>query len=211
MGEKHRLLIVDDEIEICELLKEVGEQCGYEVTAITSGKEFYKAFEEVDPTFIILDLNIPDHDGIELLRFLAQHNSIATIVLESGQDEKVLSTSQKLGQDMGLLIERYFQKPLKLGEIGDVLKKAKDRASHFSVDFLKEAIEAKNVVLHYQPKVSFKTKRVVGLEALVRLNVQGHLFPPDSFIPLAEETNLIRPLSKIILQQAFNDFLDFLQ
>lgn len=211
MAGKDRLLIVDDETDICELLKEVGEQCGYESTCLTSGVEFYKVVQEINPTFIILDLNIPDHDGIELLRFLAQHNSVATILLQSGQDEKILSISTKLGQDMGLSMERYFQKPLKLKEIADLLMKAKGRASHFSIDFLKEAIESKNVILHYQPKVSFKTNKLVGLEALVRLNVQGHLIPPDSFIPLAEETNLIRPLSHVIVQQAFEDFIEFLK
>ncbi|MBX9786291.1 MAG: EAL domain-containing response regulator [Alphaproteobacteria bacterium] len=211
MERKDRLLIVDDEVEICELLKEVGEQCGYEVTYLTSGVEFYQVVQKVDPTFIILDLNIPDHDGIELLRYLAQHNSIATIVLQSGQDEKILSISTKLGQDMGLSMERYFQKPLKLYEIGALLTKAKGRASHFSIDFLKDAIESGNLVLHYQPKVSFKTKKIIGLEALVRLNIQGHLIPPNSFIPLAEETNLIRPLSHLIVQQAFKDFVEFLK
>lgn len=211
MTGKDRLLIVDDEVEICELLKEVGEQCGYESTYLTSGGEFYKVIQDINPTFIILDLNIPDHDGIELLRFLAQENSIATIVLESGQDEKILSISTKLGQDMGLSMERYFQKPLRLQEIKDLLIKSKGRSSHFSIDFLKDAIESKSVILHYQPKVSFKTNKLVGLEALVRLNIQGHLIPPDSFIPLAEETNLIRPLSRVIVQQAFEDFIEFLK
>ncbi|MDI9636377.1 EAL domain-containing response regulator [Kamptonema cortianum] len=211
MGGKDRLLIVDDEVEICELLKEVGEQCGYEVTYLSSGAEFYKVVQEINPTFIILDLNIPDHDGIELLRYLAQHNSIATIVLESGQDEKILSISTKLGQDMGLSMEQYFQKPLKLSEIRTLLMKAKGRASRFSIDFLKDAIESKSIVLHYQPKISFKTRKIVGLEALVRLVVDEHLIPPDSFIPLAEETNLIRPLSNLIVQQAFEDFMEFLK
>ena len=211
MERKDRLLIVDDEVEICELLKEVGEQCGYEVAYLCSGAEFYKTVQEINPTFIILDLNIPDHDGIELLRYLAQHNSIATIGLQSGQDEKVLSISTKLGQDMGLSMGRYFQKPLKLSEIRTLLMKAKGRASRFSIDFLKDAIESKNIVLHYQPKVSFTTKKIVGLEALIRLGIDEHLIPPNSFIPLAEETNLIRPLSHLIFQQAFKDFVEFLK
>lgn len=211
MRRKDRLLIVDGEVETCELLKEVGKQCGYEVTCLTSGAEFYKIVQEINPTFIILDLNIPDHDEIEVLRYLAQHDSITTIVLQSGQDERILSISTKLTQEMGHFRERYFQKPLKLDEIGVLLTKAKGRASHFSIDSLKDAIESGNFVLHYQPKISFKTKKIVGLEALVRLNIQGHLILPDSFIPLAEETNLIRPLSHLIVQQAFKDFVEFLK
>ncbi|MBY0273149.1 MAG: EAL domain-containing response regulator [Alphaproteobacteria bacterium] len=211
MGRKDRLLIVDGEVETCELLKEIGEECGYEVTCLTSGAEFHKVVQEVNPTFIILDLNIPDHDGNGLLRYLAQHNSITTIVLQSGQDEKILSISPKLSQEVGHFKKRYFQRPLKLDEIGEIFTKAKGKSSRFSIDSLKEAIESGNLVLHYQPKVSFKTKKIIGLEALVRLNIQGHLILPDSFIPLAEETNLIRPLSHLIVQQAFKDFVEFLR
>lgn len=115
MGEKiHRLLIVDDEIGVCEILREVGESCDYEVKTVISAKEFFSIYLTFDPTFIILDLNIPDHDGIELLRFLAQHNCTCPIVLESGQDDKVIAISAKLGEEMGLVMGPYFQKPIKL-------------------------------------------------------------------------------------------------
>ncbi|EKE08979.1 MAG: Response regulator [uncultured bacterium] len=211
MGEKHRLLIIDDEAEIGNMLKEVGEASGYKTKALTSGQKFFEVYTKFDPTFIILDLAIPDHDGIELLRYLAQRNCIAPIVLESGQDEKVLSVSTTLGKDMGLHMERYFQKPLKLKEIAELLNKAKMASSNFSVDFLKSAIESKNVILHYQPKVCFKTNQVCGLEALARLKSDGGLIQPAAFIPLAEETNLIRPLSHLIVSMAFKEFNKFLE
>ncbi|MBL8677256.1 MAG: hypothetical protein JNJ47_07570 [Alphaproteobacteria bacterium] len=52
MRRKDRLLIVDGEVETCEFLKEVGKQCGYEVTCLTSGAEFYKIVQEINLTFI---------------------------------------------------------------------------------------------------------------------------------------------------------------
>jgi diguanylate cyclase (GGDEF)-like protein/PAS domain S-box-containing protein len=60
---------------------------------------------------------------------------------------------------------------------------------------LRQAIEGDHLILYYQPKAEFKTGRVVHAEALVRWrHPQRGLVPPDHFIPLAEQTGLIRPL-----------------
>ncbi len=59
------------------------------------------------------------------------------------------------------------------------------------------------LVLHYQPKVDCGSGRVVGAEALVRwMHPLRGLVPPDDFIPLAEQTGLIRPLTRRVLALA---------
>ncbi len=61
---------------------------------------------------------------------------------------------------------------------------------------LRYAIEHDDLVLHYQPKIHLQTGRVIGVEALVRWQHQHRgLIPPDEFIPLAERTGLIKPLT----------------
>lgn len=61
---------------------------------------------------------------------------------------------------------------------------------------LRQAIEGDQLLLHYQPKVDLKTRRVVGVEALVRWQHPEYGFiPPDQFIGPAEQTGLIRPLT----------------
>jgi diguanylate cyclase (GGDEF)-like protein len=68
---------------------------------------------------------------------------------------------------------------------------------------LRHAIEADHLVLHYQPKADLATGRVLGAEALVRWRHEEHgLLPPDEFIPLAEPTGLIGPLTLTVLAQA---------
>ncbi|HEX8105253.1 MAG TPA: bifunctional diguanylate cyclase/phosphodiesterase, partial [Solirubrobacteraceae bacterium] len=68
---------------------------------------------------------------------------------------------------------------------------------------LREAIERREIVLHYQPQVDLATGRCSGVEALARWEhpERGNL-PPDTFIPLAEQTGQIRALTMCVIQQA---------
>ena len=71
---------------------------------------------------------------------------------------------------------------------------------------LRKAIHRKEFVTHYQPIVSLKTRSVVGFEALIRWNhPQLGLIYPGSFISIAEETGLIFPITRLVLQEACND------
>jgi diguanylate cyclase (GGDEF)-like protein len=68
---------------------------------------------------------------------------------------------------------------------------------------LRRGIEQDQLVLHYQPKVDAQTGALLGAEALVRWQHPEHgLIPPDEFIPLAEQTGLITPLTRFVLDTA---------
>lgn len=69
---------------------------------------------------------------------------------------------------------------------------------------LRRGMSRGELVLHYQPKVSLSTGEVSGVEALVRWqHPERGLLPPDDFIPLAERTGLIGPLTDYVLDAAF--------
>ena len=67
---------------------------------------------------------------------------------------------------------------------------------------LHKAIERNELVLHYQPKIDVRGARMVGAEALMRWRRHGALVAPGDFIPLAEETGLIIPLSEWAIREA---------
>ncbi len=68
---------------------------------------------------------------------------------------------------------------------------------------LRRALDGNELLLHYQPKVDLKTRSVVGAEALLRwVHPKRGFVPPGEFIPLAEQTGLIRPLTRWVLDRA---------
>ncbi|MGU3348111.1 putative bifunctional diguanylate cyclase/phosphodiesterase [Pseudomonas monsensis] len=77
------------------------------------------------------------------------------------------------------------------------------REQHSIESGIRRALQQQEFVLHYQPKVDLRSARVVGAEALVRWQKPGHgwVYPAD-FIPVAEDSGLIVPLSKWVLAEA---------
>jgi len=67
---------------------------------------------------------------------------------------------------------------------------------------LHKALERKELVLYYQPKIDVRTSRMVGAEALMRWQRDGQLVPPGDFIPLAEATGLINEMSLWAIEEA---------
>lgn len=71
---------------------------------------------------------------------------------------------------------------------------------------LPKAIQDNELFLVYQPIVDLKTGACIGLEALIRWNHEGRVLYPGDFIPLAEKTRVINPITEWVTSQALRDF-----
>lgn len=75
---------------------------------------------------------------------------------------------------------------------------------------LRQAIQADRLLLHYQPVISVASGQAVGMEALVRWPHPAHgMISPDQFIPMAERTGLINPLTLWVLRTALRQLKDW--
>jgi len=80
-------------------------------------------------------------------------------------------------------------------------------ASRLSLEMrLRKAVETRQFLLHYLPRIDLPTRRIVGLEALIRWrDSDRRLVPPDEFIPALEETGLIDEVGRWAIEQAVSD------
>ena len=114
-----RLLVIDDEPQLGEFLAEVARESGF-VTYVTSDDDhFRREFLRERPAMVALDLGMPGMDGIELLRFLADQNYAAPVLIVSGFDRRVLNSAFGLGQALGLTMAGPLEKPMR----ADVLER----------------------------------------------------------------------------------------
>lgn len=203
-----RLLVVDDDEAIRGLISTIAEAVGYEVVVEENGRRIEAAVRRHAPQLILLDLQMPEVDGVEVLRRLAGQKLETEIMVLSGSDGRVLATAERLGKTLGLNMQPTLQKPFDIEELRRRLQASHDRwnAASFSADELKAAIDAGWIEPHYQPKAHLVEQcvgKIVGVEALARLHhpKRGQV-PPAIFIPLAERADLIQPLTDQIMEAA---------
>lgn len=111
------LLVIDDEPAIGTLVRRVGETCGVQVTDVSDPARFKAEYAASRPDLIALDLTMPGTDGIELLRFLADHGCTAAVLIISGYSDGMVATAVRLGQALGLNMARVLHKPIGIAEL----------------------------------------------------------------------------------------------
>lgn len=88
MAEQPRkILVVDDEESIQLLYREELEDEGYKVTSAMNGEDALRLFRENTPDLVVLDINMPGIDGIEVLRQMKQDKPGVPVILSSAYPE----------------------------------------------------------------------------------------------------------------------------
>ncbi len=109
--EKKKILIVDDEPQIVRVLQGYLENAGFKVVSAINGNIVLKIFQEEKPDFVILDLNLPGLDGLEICRRIRQDSSVPILMLTARSEEADRIVGLELGAD------DYIVKPFSPREI----------------------------------------------------------------------------------------------
>ena len=204
------ILAIDDEPAFLDIIQKVAKSAGFLATTTTDPTEFCTTLVTQPPSVVLLDLQMPDCDGIELLHALAEAHCRAKIILMSGFDPRVLSLARGIGDDLGLEMGEPLQKPLRPAELRQVLSKIRSKTFLPDAIALQDALDNHQLELFYQPIVTLGSGRTTGFEALIRWrHPEFGIVMPYQFIPLAEKTDLINPLTDRVLDLAAAQIADW--
>jgi CheY-like chemotaxis protein len=173
-----KILVLDDEPFMLKLLSLVLANLEFsQVTTCDSGR---CALEWIDspnspPDLILLDLNMPEMDGVEFVRHLVERHYTGSIILVSGEDERMRQTVEKLVRVHKISILGHLPKPVNPEDLSALLEKwvppslGESRAAMkaYNADEVRTAIINGELFNYYQPKVDVASGKVMGVECLV--------------------------------------------
>jgi CheY-like chemotaxis protein len=119
---KPTILVVDDEPMMTSIVSEVGELGGFDVIETNSASEFQSAWQDHDPTVVVMDVIMPDMDGVELLKWLSEQKCLTPIILMSGYDKNYMEMASTVGTRKGNTIVGTLTKPFQIAELEALLQ-----------------------------------------------------------------------------------------
>jgi EAL domain-containing protein (putative c-di-GMP-specific phosphodiesterase class I)/FixJ family two-component response regulator len=208
--------LIDDEEQLISLFSKVVELAGLKARGFTQASHFFEQVTVFEPcSILVLDLHMPEMDGIEVMRRLAQMEDAPKLILVSGHDVGVLHAAEKLGKAHNLKILSSMTKPVSInrlqqllachepGSAGQYRQGPQAALQALTPTELDQAIRDDQMVLHYQPQIEIATGRLFGVEALVRWqHPELGLIYPDRFISLAEQNGLMQSLTHWVIKAA---------
>jgi DNA-binding NtrC family response regulator len=120
--------IVEDDPGTAEIIHEVASSCGFATRRFASGKEFVAASDAVAAGVMVIDIVMPDMDGIELLGWIAANRRDSKVILISGYGKQYLDTARKLAEASGLNVPATLVKPFGIAEVEEVLDRIRPGA-----------------------------------------------------------------------------------
>lgn len=213
-----KILVLDDEPFMLKLLERMLANSGYiSVSTCDSGRAALEMIgSPVDsPNLILLDINMPEMDGLEFVRHLVERHYTGSIILVSGEDERMQQAAEKLARAHKITVLGHLHKPASLEGLVELIEKWAATSQNgpsaenkvYGADELRAAIVNGELVNYYQPKVWMHTGRVVGVETLVRWrHPRDGIVLPEQFISVAEGHGLIDDLTRVVLTGAFAQF-----
>ncbi len=116
-----RLLVIDDDPAISQIVGTVAEGLGFEVRTTERADEFAEIYEEFQPGVVILDLVMPEVDGIELAQWLAHVKSQARVIFLTGHNPRFTDAARALADSGDLASVTTLTKPVSIAVLRQAL------------------------------------------------------------------------------------------
>lgn len=206
------VLIVDDDDFVRATLTHQFKSLGAtHIGTAADGEEALARYEKDGPfDVVMIDLMMPNTDGVELLRRFAQIGGRADLILSSGLKRKVLDTAETLARAHSLSVLGVLPKPVKASALSELLarrggaRRAAVAPAEVTATQIVDALERGLIVPYFQPKMCARTGRLMSVEALARwVDPDRGLISPACFIPAAERAGLSHEITVEISRRSF--------
>lgn len=211
------LVVEDDDFQrrtVVNMLRSLGAT---EVREAGDGKQaldvLYATANDHPLDIAFCDMDMPEMDGMECLRRMGQENHTVSIVILSTLDKALLASVGKMSKAYGVKLLGVVEKPIPLAQLEALISQYERSATDtpqpraaaqaFSLEEILHGVRMQQFEPYFQPKVDFKTNRLIGAEALARWNHPRHgEIAPYAFIPVLEQSGNIDGLTFLILRKA---------
>ncbi|APO94528.1 EAL domain-containing response regulator [Xanthomonas vesicatoria] len=179
------------------------------------------------PSLLLIDLEMPGMDGVQLLDALARGQHNVPVVVVSQRGGALIDAVMQLSRSAGVRVLAGLEKPLRLQDLATTLDCVPTSTTETPATLaatispllssggaaasrLDRAMRRGEIRVAYQPKLDLRDGRLRGVEALARWRrPQGDMIGPDRFIPLAEREGLIHALTQQVIDKAIAQLVDW--
>ncbi|EGN75904.1 EAL domain-containing protein [Idiomarina sp. A28L] len=209
-----RLLVLDDEMDVASTICLMAKASAFETDYTDDCDVFMEKVLAWSPTHVMVDLQLAERDGIEVIHELAEIGFQAAVIIMSGLGGRILDSSARAVRENDLRLLGTLSKPFSRSELlallaldtQQVALPRKYSMQSVTAEQLHDALSANVFVTHFQPKISCFTGKLVGFECLARWQREdGSMVPPDQFIGLAERSGQIDELTRQIYSFALRN------
>lgn len=215
-SELNFLVVEDDDFQrrmLVSMLRSLGV---VSICDAGNGKQALEVLHETNGKTVdiaICDMNMPEMDGMELLRHLGQEKAATSIIILSTLDRALLASVAKMSLAYGIKLLGVIEKPIAVAQL-ELLISQYERAESkpqqtvalapdFSLEEILHGLRAKQFEPFFQPKVELKTGRLMVTEALARwIHPEHGVMAPYAFINLLEQSRKLDELTFLMLEKA---------
>lgn len=120
LNQRH-LIVLDDESAFCEVVAKVAEGIGYKTTKLNDPRRFEETYSRIRPDVVVIDMIMPDRDGLEIVQWLTGVSDKVRVLLVSGYDPMYTHAATTLMKAKGFVDIHSLSKPLNLTALREIL------------------------------------------------------------------------------------------